>query len=303
MSKKIVPIVALFGVFFLFMCNRKSEAGPANETILTGETSMLVDETLSPIVEDVLAVFESQYNAKINLIPKSENEALQSFFKDSAKVIIMSRDLNAEEKKFFDSKKRYPKSTKFATDAIALIGSKGNDSIVALQDVVDFMKGKSVSGIKGMVFDNPNSGTVRFMNELSGISALPEKNVYSFKTNSEVIKFVSENPGMIGVVGINWVLQPTQELESYLKKINVLSVKGLSSVKFVSPTQNNLAEGTYPLARDLYIVNAQGYEGLGMGFASFIAGERGQRIILKSGLLPVRIPSRKIVIKKEEKTQ
>jgi phosphate transport system substrate-binding protein len=34
-----------------------------------------------------------------------------------------------------------------------------------------------------------------------------------------------------------------------------------------------------------------------MGFASFLGGERGQRIILKSGLVPERIPTRKIRIR------
>jgi phosphate transport system substrate-binding protein len=34
-----------------------------------------------------------------------------------------------------------------------------------------------------------------------------------------------------------------------------------------------------------------------MGFASFLGGERGQRIILKSGLVPERVPSRKIMIR------
>jgi hypothetical protein len=50
------------------------------------------------------------------------------------------------------------------------------------------------------------------------------------------------------------------------------------------------------LARDLYIINCQGYSGLGMGFASFVAGDIGQRIILKSGLLPIRTPGRKLVL-------
>jgi phosphate transport system substrate-binding protein len=47
----------------------------------------------------------------------------------------------------------------------------------------------------------------------------------------------------------------------------------------------------------LYIINCQGYDGLGIGFASFIAGETGQRIILKSGLAPMREPSRNISIR------
>jgi len=36
-----------------------------------------------------------------------------------------------------------------------------------------------------------------------------------------------------------------------------------------------------------------------MGFASFVAGEQGQRVVLKSGLLPFRTPSRKIKVRKE----
>jgi phosphate transport system substrate-binding protein len=47
------------------------------------------------------------------------------------------------------------------------------------------------------------------------------------------------------------------------------------------------------------MLNYQGKAGLGMGFASFIAGEIGQRIILKSGLVPVKIPSRNIIVRKE----
>jgi phosphate transport system substrate-binding protein len=48
--------------------------------------------------------------------------------------------------------------------------------------------------------------------------------------------------------------------------------------------------------RSLYVVNCTGREGLGTGFEYFIEGERGQRIILRSGLLPVLIPHRDIVI-------
>lgn len=160
------------------------------------------------------------------------------------------------------------------------------------------MQGKPNTSIKGLVFDNPNSSTVRYMNELAGIKAIPEKGVYSFKTNQEVIKFVAQNSGMIGVVGVNWLSQPMPDMQEYVDKVNVLSVKSLTSVNFYPPSQNNIAEGKYPLARDLYIINGQGYSGLGMGFASFVAGDIGQRIILKSGLLPVRVPGRRINIRK-----
>jgi phosphate transport system substrate-binding protein len=40
-----------------------------------------------------------------------------------------------------------------------------------------------------------------------------------------------------------------------------------------------------------------------MGFASFVAGDIGQRIILKAGLLPVRIPPRKVIFKTKSKNE
>jgi len=299
MKKRIISILVVATVLVLAMCSQKQSSKPEDETILTGNASLLVDETLLPIVEDQVQVFESDYKGKFTLIPKSEAEAVQSLLNDSARILIMARKLSTEEMSFFTSRQRYPQQTTFGMDGIALIGNaETKDSLVALKDVVDVMKGNAVSGIKGLVFDNPNSGTAAYMLKLAGQKELPDVGVYSFKTNVEVIKFVSENPGMIGVVGINWLWQPTPEIESYLKKINILSVKSLTGSSFVYPSQNNLAEKTYPLARDLYVVNVQGYEGLGIGLASFMAGERGQRIMLKSGLLPVRIPSRKIVIKK-----
>lgn len=270
------------------------------ETILKGNVAITVDETVLPLLEAQADVFQSKYDATIKLVPKSEAEALNDLFNSKTGVAVLTRNLSEKEKINFSQKKIIPKITNFAIDAIAFVKNKSsNDTLLALKDVIDFMKGNSNNAIKGLVFDNPNSSTVSFIKNLANVEVLPENGVYSFKSNEEVIKFVSENNGMIGVIGVNWISEPSTKMIPFLKNINVLSVKALNSTSFVSPTQNNIAEGTYPLARDLYIVNCQGYSGLGMGFASFIAGDVGQRIVLKSGLLPVRVPGRKLNVRNE----
>lgn len=282
------------------MCNKSDKSNNSKESILKGSTSIFVDETLTPIIEDQVAIFESKYDAKIKIIPKSEAEIIVSLFKEKSGIAILTRNLTINENKIFVEKKISPKITKFATDAVAFISSKSNkDTLVELISVIDFMKGKQNSSIKGLVFDNPNSSTVRYMMDLAGVSSIPKDGVYSFKTNEEVIKFVAQNDGMIGVVGVNWLTQPMPNMQMYVDRVNVLSVKGKGEAKFYSPSQNNIAEGKYPLARDLYIINAQGFSGLGMGFASFVAGDIGQRIILKSGLLPAYMPGRKLNIRSE----
>jgi phosphate transport system substrate-binding protein len=296
---KISKISVFVLISFLFFACQKEQKKQGKETILKGSVSVFVDETLVPVIEDQVAVFESNYEAKIKLVPKSETEAVNALFTEKSPIAILARDLSVEERKIFDQKKIRPKITKFATDGVALISNiKSKDTLVDLNEVIGFMQGKP-STIKGLVFDNPNSSTVRYMNSLAGIKSIPTKNVFSFKTNEEVIKYVAENAGMIGIVGVNWLFQPMPDMQKYINEINILSVKGLKGENYYEPSQNNIAEGKYPLARDLYIINCQGYSGLGMGFASFVAGDIGQRIILKSGLLPIRIPSRNITIEKQ----
>ncbi len=284
-------------IFLFFNCKKEENEALNDETILKGKATIYVDETVTPIVEDQVMVFEGSYDAKFTLISKSESEVLNSLFNKKANIVVLARDLSKKELNLFEQRKIVPKITKFAIDGIAFVSNKSSsDTLIALKDVIGFMKGERSSKIKGIVFDNPNSSTVSYMNNLAGLNNLPDKDIYTFKTNNEVLKFVSENDGMIGVVGVNWLSQPVASMESVIKSINVLNVKGLTAEGYYAPSQSNFAEGSYPLLRDIHIVNCQGYSGLGMGLSSFVAGDIGQRIVLKSGLLPYKMPTRKLNI-------
>ncbi|MDB8923355.1 phosphate ABC transporter substrate-binding protein, partial [Parabacteroides merdae] len=63
------------------------------------------------------------------------------------------------------------------------------------------------------------------------------------------------------------------------------------------PYQAYIALGDYPMTRPVYLILSEPRMGLASGFTSFVASDRGQRIILKSGLLPVTQPLRIVNIK------
>lgn len=297
MKKGIIPAVLFLLV--LMACNG---ADTPKQTYTEGVTTIIADESFTPVIEDELYVFRDNYpKANIRVIYKPENELLNLFLNDSVRLAIMARQLNEQEKKIFENKRIIIRVNRFAVDGIALIiNESAQDSIVDVQDIINVMEGRA-GKIKGLVFDNANSSTVRYLKELSKIEDLPAKGVYAMKSNPEVIKFVYDNPGTIGVVGMNWLEQPDAETEKYIDKLRVMGVRNLKgkpgSDKYYLPDQDNLGAGLYPLTRDLYIINCQGGSGLGSGFASFLAGEKGQRIVLKSGLLPDKIPSRELLIK------
>lgn len=290
-----VSVLALLLAIIFAGCKNENAR---EETILKGNATIVVEESLLPIVEDVATVFESQYDAKLNLVTASESEIVNALQNGKARIAVLPRNLDSVELKAFHSRKMFPRTTVFGSDALALIQHRDvTDTLITIPEIVRLMKGEVVPGLRGLVFDNLNSGAVRQLMALSNISKLPENGIYSFKTNREVIEYVASNKGMIGVVGVNWLTQPEESYADFLSMIRAVKVQGKEG--YYGPSQTNIAEGKYPLARDLFVINNQSYQGLGIGFASFIAGERGQRIILKSGLLPVRIPSRKIVTRPE----
>lgn len=305
----LLPTLGLVALLSLvFACNKNQDTKPADieETFTSGQITLLVDNTVQPIVEDVLAVFHNVYDrANIVQVNKTENEIIHSLLKDSTTVAVLPRLLTSQEEEHFKRMNIVPRITHFATDAIALVtNEKTVDTILDVEEVLKVLRGETSTKIKSLVFDNPNSSTVQYLLKMANVKSVPAKNIYSLKSNEEVIKYVHDNQGSIGIIGVNWLLQPPQSLTEYVENITVLAVGSVKNnndpKKYYKPNQSNIAAGLYPLTRKLYLLNYQGKQGLGMGFATYLTAREGQRIILKSGLLPTDIPTREVDVQPEK---
>lgn len=285
----------LFSLIILFTsCNQKSSN--KEDHITYGKSKLVADESLYPIVDDEYIVFSNNYKrAQIEIIYLPEQDVLNRLLDDTASVAILSRKLTENEAKHFEDQKITVRSTKFAIDGVALVTGKNNpDSLITIEEIKKVFQGEAQKN-RTFVFDNPKSSTVAYLMELTGVKEFP-KNVYALKTNKDVIKYVNKNPNSVGIVSVAWMKRPTPDISADVKNLKFLSVKGEDGT-YKKPSQSNLKLNTYPLIRDLYLINCQGRPGLGTGFAVFLASELGQRIILKSGLAPDSLPSRKIKIR------
>lgn len=284
-------------------CGQKDEKETQKkETTLTGTTVLAADESFQPIVDEEAYVFEHlNTQAKLNIVYKPENNIIGMLMNDSVRLAILSRELSAEEQKVFKSRNLTAETSRFAVDAVALIvNSASSDTLLTVAQLKNMLTGKSASDLN-LVFDNPNSSLVRFLKNLANTPELKAKNVYALKSNKEVIKYVATHQNSIGITGFNWLNDPDEDYADAVAKIKIVGVKDDSKKGsgYVKPSQETLALKQYPLTRNLYIVNCTGKMGLGTGFAYFILGETGQRIILRSGILPDDIPGREISIKKK----
>lgn len=301
-NKKLV-VALLFATLALGVSCRKKKNNADEQTLTSGNITLLTDNTVQPVIEDAIAVFQSIYpRAHVKQVNKPENEILAAMLKDSAAVVVLPRKLTKEEEAHFLNKKIVPRITHFATDAVALItNGKAADTVINLEEVIKVLRGQPSSKVSRLVFDNPNSSTVQYLLKVAGVKDIPASNIFALKTNEEVIRYVSNNNGAIGIIGVNWLLQPPTKLLPVVENVRVLGVDNVKkdgvSRKFYKPNQTNIATGDYPLTRGVYVLNYSGGQGLGMGFAIYVSAREGQRLILKSGLLPAEIPVRELSVR------
>lgn len=308
MKKQIVPIymkviTMIIVMITVFLACKDKKETENQETILTGEINLYVDQTLQSLVEGQIEVFESQYNAKIHLTAKSESEIVNDLLSGKTNMAVLTRRLTKEEENYFTNKKIIPRVSHFASDAVVFIrNKKSNDTLLDLDEVYNLLHGKP-SKVKNLVFENPNSSVVTYMNRWANVTAGAKENVYSLNSTKEVLEFVTKNPEAIGVIGMDAMAEPYPEWQSLVDNLNVLAVKNVKNTTnnklYYKPTQASLGAGLYPLKRSIYVLNYQGFAGLGTGFASFVVGDIGQRIVMRSNLLPITIPERNINIRKE----
>ena len=299
----------------LSACRSKSKDGPT-DTYSSGVIAIAADESFEPIVQEEIDVFESLYPLA-GIVPRytTEVEAINLLLKDSVRLAIATRTLTEEEMISFHSRKFYPREIKLATDGLALIVNRENpDSLLSVRDfrriltgeVKDWKQVNSGSRLKGIrvVFDNKNSSTVRFaMDSICNGKPLAEGNVSALRTNQQVINYVAQNPDAIGVIGVNWLGNRSDTTNlSFREEIRVMAVSAedvATPGNSYKPYQAYLYYGNYPLARPIYAILNDPRNGLPWGFTSFMTSDKGQRIILKSGLVPATQPIRVVHVNGE----
>ena len=302
MKNKKLIILSLLGVLLLSSCRNNAPKDRYTDTLTTGVVGISADESFRPIVQQEIDVFENKF-PKAGIVPffVSEVDAINLLLRDSVRLAIATRKLTEREKEYLKSRKFFAKETKIATDGIAVIVNNRNaDSLISVSDLQKIMTGKitnwkelnpnSTLGELKLVFDNPNSSTVRYAIDSICRGEQLSSNLYAQKDNPAVIDFVAQTPGAIGIIGAAWIGNKNDSTRlSFTEDVRVMSVsreKVATPYNSYKPYQAYLALGDYPLTRDVYILLTDPRTGLSSGFTTFVASDIGQRIILRSGIVP-----------------
>lgn len=315
-------LVAGLGVL-LSSCTKYKDQRKA----VSGFAKVYCDESFKNILEQEIQIFQYQYpQSDVMARYMSESAALDSLLNDNVDLIITQKDLTQDQRRYLASKNRAYRSRMIAVDAVALIVNKNCDiDGLSMQELSDLMTGKYRTWGKivptkmrndsiRLLFDGNASGVIHYAKEkfLKGKDfTFP---VYSAKSSEEVFQLVEKNRNAIGFVGVSWIAddmgesqksdeerfkqlnKSEQETEpsaiDFTDRVKVLRVRKMDKVEGVKPYQAYIADGSYPLFRKIYAIDAAPPGTPAHQFYVFLTGVIGQKIILQTGIMPGAEPVR-----------
>ncbi len=282
--------------------------------------TLYCDDSFRHIIQQEIDVFEYCIpNNHILATFTPQKEAIEALFNKDAQVVVIGRDLNKDEKAKLENMNLKPRSQQIAVDAIALIVNKDNPvDCLSLKEISELLSGETQRWIDiqpdapdrriNIIMDDPGSSLAYFMRDslLNGKSFGP--NVSAVGSADSIIRVVKKDPANIGVIGVTWLTADlsleTEELAEELKS-KTASIDGMAindrmdnaEVKTIAikdgdefrPYQQNIYSGKYPLTRPIYMVTTS-LGGVPNRFYSFVGGVNGQRLIMRTGVMPARVP-------------
>jgi len=294
-------LASVLPIILLTACAGDPTDPATDDTPTFGTVLILADQDLRPLLDDEHRMFEATYSdAKLEIRYLPERELAAAMLNDSVRAVFGYFLPGGDQEEYFRSRSLTPHIEAVATDAIAVVISR-NSSI----DSLSLGELRSMLGGDGLaaqhttaLFDSRSGGVARSLVDslFSGNSTLL-KNAVAVNSTDELAARIASDTATIGFLSFALISDLDDPGHRALRdQVKLLRISGLGASPALLPTQGTLADKRYPLRRNVYMLVTEGKSGLGTGFASFVAGHKGQRIILKQGIAPAHVPSREVMI-------
>jgi phosphate transport system substrate-binding protein len=238
------------------------------------------------------AYMQTHPNLRISVTGGGTGTGIAAMLNGTVDIANASREIKAEELKAAKEKGLAPQQFTVAGDAIAVIVNHSNPvEKLTLQQISDIYTGKitnwrEVGGENRpivLLSRESNSGTYVYF--LENVIRLGKKSDLLFSPNTLLMPSsqgigaeVSQNPNTIGYDGLGYV---TPDLK-------VIAVAANAAGPYVLPAPATVHDGTYPIARMLYLYTPAEPANDVKDYLEWIQGEDGQALVAQLGFVPLK---------------
>lgn len=331
--------VATFTLGLLLLAGATSCIHPQDKgnTSTSGTATFVCDNTFENIFEQEVDVFEYQYpDAHLLVRYATQAEAFDSLFSLNTRTIVVARDITEQEKNALKAKYRRERdanvrvrSSRIAVDAIAFIVNRENTcEKLTVSEIADIVSGRTQQwndlepsnlGRIRVVIDKTGSSMGAYLRDSVLHGGQLGDNVYSAGSIPQVFNIVEQNPNAIGVLGVSWITSDMDSADisrdslaqsvladgpvmgtTLTQRVKVLKINRDNEVRAYKPYQQYIYEGSYPFFRSIYMITTASTSNVAGGFYSFVTGPIGQKIIMKTGIMPARVSIQQVELPDRE---
>ena len=228
----------------------------------------------------------------ISITGGGSGTGIAALLNNTVDIANASRQIKSEEIIQAQSQGIEPYEIVIASDAVAVIVNPANPiDHLTMQQISDIYQGKYANWGELGGDDRPivrvsresNSGThVYFLETVLRLGdpedqALFDPNTLLLPSSEGVIAEVRDNPNAIGYDGLGYVTP----------EVKVLAIQPNPDAPAVLPSIDTVSQGTYPIARDLYVYTNGEPQGTIDDYINWILSEAGQAIVEELGFVSI----------------
>jgi phosphate transport system substrate-binding protein len=294
--KKAVLYLAFLAMLGLWGCNAGPNDGLSTQGTAVPGSSYIENKGSDTIVNLALAWAERYQtvrpDVRISVTGGGSGTGLAALVNGTVDIANASRSIKPEEREQIASQGSDVAEYVVALDAIAVIVNRTNPiDRLTLEDVARIYRGEINNWSELGGEDRPivrisretNSGThVYFLEEVIRLGNSENKTIFSSDTlllpSSEgIIAEVRDNPNAIGYDGLGYITPD----------VKVIALSSSAGEPYIIPSIATVVDGTYPIARDLYMYTRGQPEGDVKEYLEWILSPEAQQIVNDLGFVPI----------------
>ena len=277
----------LVATSFAIGCSRVDTSSPGNAD--SGTLTIKGSDTMVHLVTAwVEAYMKAHPNAQISVTGGGSGTGIAAMINGTADLCMASREVKSREQEQAKERGITFHEISVARDGIAVVVHPQNPvSDLTMDQLRQIFNGtlnnwNQVGGPDQSIqvlSRESNSGTYVFFNEQVLKKDDYGREVRLMPSSAAIVQSTSQDRWSIGYVGLGYAEGAV---------VKVIGVKPDATGPAVHPSLDTVLDGSYPIARPLYLYTNGEPSGLVKAFADFVLLEDGQRIVQEIGYIPHR---------------
>lgn len=292
----------LFAAFLFVSCNNTPKDETQNASILEninrGVFKVYAEENTQYLMNQIIQVYTHRFpEATIDITYTDDKTVMDRFLADSARIIVMQRELDEVEldkvRRAFDNTRA--EQTTIAYDAIALVRPKEDaQKVYSLEQVKSWVKAGNTTLVTVKAHLDAYKHLLYILDVKEGFA-----NIEVVENLEELQKYLSLQPEKVGL--LPFYLVSDQDDDAAKAVAQMFSRPGIAyahegRTDTVFPSQSTIFTKEWPLIKTFTIISCKIGRMQGFGFINFCHTRQIKKLIVKSGLIPYRMPERVVEV-------